>query len=72
MVPSYIGRSQAPFVFRNVMLVGAIERVRWLSSQVAVCVAGVGKCASLKVRKCANPAVFHSKSEATGSRKLVV
>ena len=42
--------------FRNAMLV---ERqlnssvMRWLSQEVAVCVAGVGQRATLKVRKCA-------------------
>ena len=60
--------------FRKVMLV---ERqlnssvMRWPTQEVAVCVAGVGQCASLKVRKCVNPC-FHNISERTGLRKLVV
>ena len=39
-----------------------------LSEEVAICVAGVGPCASLKVRKRAS-LCFHSKSDCTGSAK---
>ena len=31
---------------------------RWLSQEAPVCVAGVGQCASLKVRKCVNPCLL--------------
>ena len=56
--------------FRNVMLVG--RQLRWLSSQVALCVAGMGQCASLKVKNKNETRCYHSKSDCTGLRKLVV
>ena len=59
--------------FRNVTLVKRqlnSSVMRWLSQEVAVCVIGVGQRVSLKVAL--ESLCFHSKSDCTGSRQLVV
>ena len=55
--------------FRYVMLVHRqwnSSVMRWLSQEVAVCVASVGQFASLKARKRANPRVFTVNLNARG------
>ena len=56
--------------FCNVMLVQRqlnSSVMRWFNEEVAVCVAGVEQCGSLKVRKYANPRGF-SVAKASAAR----
>ena len=72
MVRSHIGGSQARLLFAMCRRTGKGNSsvMKWLSSQVALCAAGmVCKFEGKEVRECLSS---HNKSECTGSRKVVV